>query len=234
MTAPVTHGYPDWGRYVAQADVILADSSAGPTGVDQQIGPFFVAGNKFIGLNILISGGATLLTIGWSTDSLGLNRMGFQTVPFRSNERLAITVPVQGPYMMILIEPQVGGVSMEWTVWTTAANSPSTDGDMAPKQLIANGSSVAAGATRTDFATRILGGPAFFSADSSLATWVAILESYDETGATQGIARLTNATVPGLNVVLPQRPIQIRSVNTTGGAGSIRAYLSSLGAPFGS
>lgn len=229
MTTPVSHGYPDWVRQVAQADAVLDSYSFGPVGGITTKGRYFTGGFKYVGVQVSITGNPGFLSFLWYDSQTGGTLIGSQAVPFRNSETLSVSIPVQGPWLAVQYIATAGNITGNGLLWTIAGDSPSTAGPLAPKTLIASGTSILAGATRTDSSTEIMGGKAFFSADSSLATWVAILEAVDQTGATTGVARLSNLTIPGMYLLIPSTPMQIRSVNTTGGNGPIRCFLNSLG-----
>jgi hypothetical protein len=226
MTSPEAHGYPDWGRFAARADVILNVDEALVLNADLTRGNYFVGNVEHVAFSF--SGGAQPCNISvyWLADAAANVTLARQVITTRGNGGFDHTLPVAGPWMQIVISPVAFPTTVDLLIWTAAGPLASLGAPMAPEVLIAASNNVGAGANVTTTASRTAPGMAHFHAESALATWFATVDSIDAGGTVTRLAVRSQATALQTQLLfLPSDAVQIVRGNGTGASGQIIATL---------
>lgn len=222
MTAPISHGFPDYGRYVSSADKIYDIRAAitinGPT----TFGPYFVGDVPAIGFRFsaeIQNFTVILIFYDSQTQTNELTRFPYSV---RVSQDFSGTVPVRGPWLAFYVEPNVAGAQCSFRVMSSHAL---TQGDAQLPQssnLISRaGAAVGAGATNTSVPATLLPGPAVWNVRSALATWTCVFETIDYLGAIRQLDYVDNTYPKNERALfLPPVSFQIRFTNTTAGAGT--------------
>ncbi len=229
MTAPVAHGYPDWGRATPAADVIFYQQSGVVADNPVTLGPYFVGAQPAVGI------------------FFRANVFGFQVRPvfypdraltaFLASQFLHLAragvefwgaIRTLGPWMTLEITPSAGpGGTFDATVWSAPA--PAAIFTSHPTQSLINsrGNAIAIGGTGLTNATRVHLGMAHLYLAQRAGTWTGTLYSVDYTG-TRVINQSRNfAAGEYFDEIVPLMPgtPQVEVINTSGVAATWDAHL---------
>lgn len=227
MTAPVPHGYPDWGRYAAQADVELIGTSALNQAVAVTFGRFFVGGVRHCAYIFTVATNHATVTLETYTAETGGTLLSQQTIECRAGGGFDVSIPVQGPWLAITVTPVGGAIDFDLNVWTTAGNLASVTGPMAPRYALSQiNIAVAAGATVTTNIPYTYPGLGHWVVFHTAATFNHTLRTIDSAGAVKIIDQITQTTPPGARLIhIPPIPMQLAIQNTSGAAAAYNASI---------
>lgn len=219
MTAPVPHGYPDWGRYTAQADIELLGTSNLNLAAPVTFGRFFVGGVRHVAYVYSAGLNNSRVTLETYTAETGGTLLSEQVINCRTPGGFDFSVPVQGPWLAITITPVGGAISYDINVWTVAGNLASITSNLAPRYALSQtATAVAAAATvLTEVPYTYVGAGTWF-VRCTAATFIARLQTVTAGGTVQNIDVWTEATPLGARrIYAPSFPMRL-SVNNTSGA----------------
>lgn len=227
MTVQTAHGYSDWGRFQAQADIEYYDDA--PVNVDAvtNYGPFFVGDVPFIALRfdpLILSHKAELR---FFSEVGAVNFFGSYEWHVRNGANVHQSVAVLGSWVQLRVTPSAAGSSFQARIVSapTAGRIPGL-GVNATALIQVSASAIAIGATNQAVAGNVWPGEAVWSVRTSLATFEAYLEVDDYLNVSTIIDAFTETAVDrSRTVYLPAGRMRIRIVNTSGGAGTVYYYL---------
>lgn len=233
MTAPVEHGYPDYGRYSARADVVLVKETGTVSNVITTRGPFFVGGNTHLAFEMFVSSGSVDVTFVYYQDQARTIELSQTNMSIQSANYCSMTVPVRGPWLYLILAPSITPFLFNLALWTAAGPSighPNVAG--ASILLSLDGVNIAAAATRTDDLEYVWPGEASWSADMPTATTFDIrLQAISASGAVTLLDHINQTTPQGRHTVfLPPMSLRVASHNADAGPRPIYATL--LARPF--
>lgn len=220
MTAPITHGYPDWGRFAAQSTVIYNRESATVTNGTVVRGPFFVGDVEALGLSFFSGNNEGMVFLVWSADEAGAEVMAIEEYHITDLGNVNIGIPVAGPW----VEAQVvigaaGTLTFDLILWAMPKRRTFPDAPGNNILISSVNTAIAAGATATNNATRTWPGPAYWSGWQGVSNFVVFLEALDANGNVYTLDRWQGAGQDFRTLIfLPALPCRIRHVNQTGGA----------------
>lgn len=105
MTAPVAHGYPDWARYSARADKVLADFSDPDIDALEVLGPFFVGDSPCLAVFFTAVTNGFRLAFNFYSDEAGTSYVTSHIFSIAALGRIEQTIPVLGPWMTVTVDP---------------------------------------------------------------------------------------------------------------------------------
>jgi len=229
MTTPEPHGYPDWGRFIAQGDKLYIGESVVGGGISATRGPHFVGDVPALYMRFVNATNPVKIEMQFQdTDPPSIFHPG-HTFELPAPGEVQIVVPVMGPWVLITLTFSAGAVTWSLTLASASAKGTGLGGNITDNILFSQvGTAVGAGATVTIDTSFIRPGPALLNIDTSLATWLATLS------ARSYLAVLTRLdTITHLHSLEPRHeyltPSQIRFTfqNTTGAPGAFTAALTS-------
>lgn len=232
MTAPIVHGYPDWGRFAARADVIyISDTSVVIGAGDKVYDPIFVGNVRHLGFIFNMVTNNAAVRLDYYNDENLSTILGTQTIKTRVGGGFDFSLPVQGPWVQVFINFNATPAEYDLYMFSVSGNIASIQNGPAPIRIIGVGAfAIGAGATVTLTSSRSYPGEAMWSVSSALATWTALLDTIDDLGVTN-VLDAGNNTLNPLNrrVWLPAEQCRLRVTNTTAGAGTFTAAVVSAG-----
>lgn len=227
MTAPVAHGYPDYGRYLAAADKLLVSDTQSNIDAVTTYPRMFVGDVPFMGIWLRVSTNHFRFNFDFYDAREGGNYLTGQPFSIRQGSEMDITIPVGGPFCEMSAQPSAVDGEFERTIWTAHSSNQYTRLSYDSLILASFNANINAGATQTISSSRVFAGEAHWFADSAAATWTARVETLDFQGTAVIIdeIRATAAGSDGRQIFLPPIDTQIVVVNSTGGGATFRTAL---------
>jgi hypothetical protein len=227
VTAPITQGYTDYGRYSARASKLYVNDDNVALNFTVIRGPFFVADIPYLAFLFDSFGTTVNFTMEYYLDSSLNIALGSQDVECAVDGGFDYSLPVQGPWVRFLIDPVSATGTYSLKVYEVAGPLANLRGSASNNILVATNSSVGAGATQTFASTRTVPGEAHWFTESAVATWTSRVESVDALGVTTIIDEIRQVAAgdKGRQIFLPSTPCQIVITNSSAGAGTFRAAL---------
>lgn len=232
MTAPVSHGYPDWNRVVAQADTLLLGAAFDPTladPTDYDLG--FVGNYPAIGVTFGVTVQTHVFQMGFFGTPLFQDEFG--TYSFRVSTTAALvqrSIPVLGPYLRLRIDPEaLGGGPLHLAFVSSSPGSfvPNGSEPLNSVLISTTATAVGVGATVTSNATRVWPGEATWTVTSASTAYRAVLQALGVGGAWTTIDSIQGAGLPSQShkVFLPAAPIRVQFTNNGGAAANHDTYV---------
>lgn len=227
MTSPVSHGYPDYGRFSARADKFIHSQANVVISAEQIYGPYFVGDVEYLGIRVFgqtnnVSVHAEFLDT--PSASFFLSARAFEV---NQNCTLDRTILVMGPYVQFRVSPSAANTQFTLRAWTSHASAAGDLSGAASPTLISFAQVIAAGGNFEADATRIWPGQALWSVSASVAAWIFELRTVGYTGTITNIAVHTRPAIDSdtFLVFLPAQQARIRVTNQAAGAGTFRGIL---------
>lgn len=227
MTAPIAHGYPDWGRFAARADTVWIRSNGFNVDVSATHGPFLSAAYQFLRIKFTASANHFQVFIEFYEDQAGMFSTGIHNFECRQGTTLDWIFPILGPWMAVIVVPNV--VASTYTLGLHSAWGPYHPTSSGPDQnLLINriNESVPAGATENYDATFIWPAEAHWFAEKPAGTHEIRLVTLDTLGNETPLSRLgPDLTSTRTPVFLTARMARIKFVNSAAAAAVFHATL---------
>lgn len=218
MTAPVPHGYPDFGRFIAGADKLLAQESSVDIDASTTYGPYFVGDIPYVRFHFSDFVFAFDVVIVFYEDEAGLVTLGTEYFTTNALDVFDQAFPALGPFMKVFVIPFQPNSSFGYTI--TAAHSlwhPSHATFLSWLPFSGADINYAVGTTNLD-GRYVTPGPAVFHGHCSTALTRMDLQAIDAAGVPHHLCRILNAN--GLVAFPVQLPAaHLRLVITNGSAG---------------
>lgn len=217
MTAPISHGYPDWGRFAAQADILLNIETGTVINNPVTRGPYFVGNVQAVGIEFSPSVGSAEVQIGWYDSAAGTNLLTLETYEFQVGTRMTQTIPVLGPFMLVTIVDGVSPCTFSLTLWTAPTRRNKANGATGISLVGVINTAIGIGVTATNNATEVHIGEVYWSGWQGVANFVAFLEVVDSLGNVTILDRWQGAGLEfSRRIFLPAARARIRHVNQSG------------------
>lgn len=227
MTAPVAHGYPDYGRTSARANVLYHDVTDADIDAQEALPRKFVGDRAYIQFFFSADTNHFDLSFTYSIGSAGQQTTATQKFSCRQGGSIESSDPVKGPYVSVVVTPSAVNSAYTFKMWGT--DGPSHQGsndDFGNLLYDQDGISIGATTTRTDEISVVWPGPASFFVVSTAASWTSYVEGINKSGTVRHIARRSQVSpVEPQLFFLPRSTVRIRTTNNDAGARLFFMYL---------
>lgn len=216
MTAPVATGYPDFGRYQAQATKIYAQATIGGVVASFSLVPGYVGDIAHMGVRIVNIAGRFVVTISFYSDPARTLNLGNHQISMRDGDILSRTFPVLGPFCDIFFFAVGTPISATYAFYQSTV--PYSPLDTSPTANVLGSENLVLhppGLTTVD-CSYILPGPAsLFGALPPVASWIAVY-AVDAFGALTFLTRVFGNGIEGYReFFLPASHIRVELNNTS-------------------
>lgn len=218
MTAPVPHGYPDFGRFIAGADKLVTSVTDNNLAAPANYGPFFVGDIPFVRFYFRAFIRNFDVVYNFYEDEAQTILLGTESFVVRVLGFYDQATPALGPFVTITVSPSAAGGSFDMRV--VAAHTQWRPGDASPLTSVPfSGSAVAYPAGITDLDDPyVVPGPAVFFAECLTANTQIDLRAVNSAGTSTFLARIANPDGRvAMPVFLPRMPLRLRIDNNSGG-----------------
>jgi hypothetical protein len=134
MTVPLPHGYPDWGRYEASADKLLADLNVLDIDATTDYGIYFLGDVPFFRLQFFASVGSFRVILKYYDTSTLTTLVGRDSFDLNAGDTYNRATPVLGAYLVMSVDPFVANSQFFATL--TAAHAPWVSNGNDPASII--------------------------------------------------------------------------------------------------
>lgn len=216
MTAPLPHGYPDFGRYQAGADKLLARLNVDPIGAGTTYGPYFVGDVTHVRVYFAPLVGNFNGIVRFYDDAALTNLLAEEGFSAWSNDVFHQSFPALAAYMVLRVSPVGAGQSFSATISTAHANwRPVGINYNSPILFSQADINHAVGTTNLD-AVNVYPGPASFHGQAAVAGCQMSLQALDAGGTVYHLARIHNVDGIATRLLyLPPMHIRLVILNTT-------------------
>lgn len=229
MTAPVGHGYPDFGRYQARADKRLLSEVGTVISVDTQYPLGFVGDVEYLAIYFTAATNHFSIFVDFYEDAAYTSRFDGYAADIRQDTVLPTSFPVMGPFARLSVNPSAASSEFTCSMWTMSRAAVFADLSAVSTILLSiDNDTVLAGATDVFGTTTVLPGEASFVLNLEAAvSWRARLFSVDRNG-TLRIISYVNAENRGIphNLFLPPTPLRLEVFNNDASNRALYASLS--------
>jgi hypothetical protein len=218
MTAPVAHGYPDYGRYAARADKLIDQASAVTISATTTHGRYFVGDVPFVLPFLFADANHIRWRVQFYDAATGGNLLAGFAISTRQGSQFDATVPVVGPFMSLQITPSAANTTYSFILSTAHSaifDSPTSATD---NVLATINQSVAAGATVTSDSTRVWPGEATWFVRSTSTNWQFRIDTIDYLGAMLRVEHVALAAAGTQRGVIFLAPANMRLTVINGDA----------------
>lgn len=224
MTSPVSHGYPDFGRYRATADKVLIAQTAAVINAPQTLSRLFVGDTPYVFISLSPAVNHFHCRIDFYDAPSAGNRFSGQALSVRLNQAASWTIPVAGPWMEVILTANAYPATYTLRMDTAHVPYSGLAGEHDGNILLAANQNILAGASATVTAIRVWPGEAHWFCESAVATWTARVETLDYLGTATIIdeMRKTAAGDDGRQIFIPPISVQMVVTNQSAGAGTFR------------
>lgn len=218
MTQPVSHGYPDWGRYAAVADKVLVADTQSNISVTTTYPRLFVGDVPYLGINLTVTANHMAFRFLFWDAPTGGNSLTGQGFSIRNGSDLEITIPVGGPWVELIAIPSAANSAFSRLLFTSSQSHRFTFLGYGEGILISFNQSIPAGNTVTFSANKVFPGEAHWFTESPGDNWTSRVETFDFAGTATIIDEFRTTTIrdAGRQIFLP--PIDVRMVVVNSGA----------------
>jgi hypothetical protein len=228
MTQPVPHGYPDFGRYSARADLLLTNQQNVAVNVDTNYVIGFVGGIEALGVSANSNGTGALWHFDYFSDDTYTLLLSRTSVETGSNRPFEKSLPTYGPFLRITLSPNAAGSTYTLVVWSTTQFAISNNGQPQRSVLIGQTTvNIAAGATSTFTAARVWPGGATWTVTGQTTGFRATLSHLSRAAVATVMDSIQRATLGTEHhqLFLPARVIEVAITNTSAGAANFDTYV---------
>lgn len=160
MTAPIASGFPDFGRFQAQATKLYAKLLSTGNVFSFSVDLGYVGDIAHLGVNITVPVGACVVSLDFGMQTGAVQATGNHTFSMRANDHFARTLPVLGPYCVVTFFYTLVTFDVDYTFFQAAWPYSSLFNSSSFNVLAAaEGVAIGVGNTVVD-CTAILPGPA--------------------------------------------------------------------------
>lgn len=228
MTAPVAHGYPDWGRFVARANVKwLKETGVAITAASER-GSFFLGHTTHLGVKFTCTTGHASISFSWRTGAAAADEVATTGIDVRDDTIYVGAIPVVAPYVVVTVTPGSVNPTFNLALWSAAGPLPFLDHSDTNVLLSDILTPWGLGIATTGVATYVTPGLAYLSCFASITNYTATVESIDASGVTQRLL-IYGGAHNGLSmaVYLPATPVRLQLDNNVGPGATIEYALTS-------
>lgn len=221
MTLPLAQGFPDWGRFVSEAQVLeVSDVGVVHSGVF--VYPIRYVGNgKAIQVRFQPTTIPCRVSFRFYGDSAGTFLSDFYNIDCQTNDRGKQAVPVLGPYMDVAVSPSAGGnYTYTLLAWRVGSDGQYAGGDGDANVFGNIGNAIGAGATITLDSGFVMEGQAFVTGFSPATGWQMNIDAVDFQGNVFFLDSFVGVANSSFNHGLFLPPYHIRATIQNTGAAS--------------
>lgn len=215
MTQPISHGYPDYGRYSAESDIEIADIVADVVNPSTDYGPFFVGHTQFMALAMTATTGRFNYQLLYSKDNPATKFVAKQEAVAPQGGPSTLVFPTLGTWLTIRATPHAapGIHTMYAFVVPTGAT---INGSSSTDTLFTSGGffNVAAAGSATFLFSHMFQGQASVWTHTDASNGYIEIDVIDGTGVPVIIAVGSNTSVgmpkdANFDIMIPPRAIQV-------------------------
>jgi hypothetical protein len=233
VTAPVPHGYPDWGRQTPGSDVLLDQMIAVDIGTGVVRGPFFVGANQYVGIFVQGTVAGTQVFFNFFNDQAQNIALGRYSLDIANGGSASLTVPVRGPWLYVSYISAGAHSTIDSVLWTAAIDAKDLqNGSQSVCLYSLDAVSIGASTTRTDDLLDCWPGWGYLQGFCNAASYSIRLYSRDFTGTLQLLDN-NNAVLNKFGALIPLPPTPLRVVSVNGDAAARTLTVSLTVMPFG-
>lgn len=222
MTAPVAHGYPDWGRFSASSDKTYEVFSFLNQVGDVNSSVHFVGDVPYISLFTFVPVDGAFCFVNWFEDEALTPPLWTDAIELSNSATIQINLPVRGPWMQVQWTPDTTPFDVFGQV--TSSRYPNAPiGDSAVRNVLLSRVNIpiGAGATVTSVAGTIIPGPAIWNIFATPATWTASVDAIHPDGTATRLDNIDNTRGKDSRFLfLPPAVARISVTNTSGAGGA--------------
>lgn len=227
MTTPTPHGYPDWGRFMAQADTRVFNYE------NETLSALFSTPARFVGalpwVIVEMSTPATRAraNLFWYADEAMTQLVDSYPLTCKSTAQLQVALPVGASFLQADLELTAYPDDITFTVDMIPAPVSDWTETLGNKILTANGTNLPAAATTTISAIRVTSGWANIWVEAFGATNVeARLLAVNFGGTRNSLVRwqISGAKDPR-NLYIPPLPLELDLVNADAVDRTLNGYI---------
>lgn len=190
MTAPTPHGYPDFGRFIANADKLITVINDNNINAPINYGPYFVGDIPYVRFRFRTFVNNFDVTVNFYEDEAFTTLLGTEFWSANVLDVFDQTVPALGPFMQITVSPAAAASSFNLRV--VAAHTlwrPSNAGHLAALPFDGVAVNYPAGATSLE-APYVVPGPGIFHGECVTANTRMDLQAIDSAGNVHRLLRI--------------------------------------------
>lgn len=235
MTTPTAHGFPDWGRQSASADISvfeLNNFAQGALTVGR--GTYFVGNMSHVWLRQTVDLGGMRTTLIFVDAPSAGDRLSSHDIDTLANMACSGPIPVTAPYMQVFTSVDVIGRQITLRLWQVNQGGVDYPASLVNGMISIDGLSVNAAENEVVEAPAVHWGWGYWNAHLEACTAGRIrLLMVDYLGNTQLLAYWVNGMAPVASIfLLPPRPIRIEALNSDAVARTLYAAVFFHPAPF--
>lgn len=231
MTAPAPHGYPDFGRYVAGADKLIADLVVPDIDAVTVYGPYFIGDVSFVRVFFDATTNHFTNEVAFYEDAAMTVPLGGESWSQRQGDQWNQAIPTLGPYMVLSVTPS--GVNSVFDARIHTAHAlwrPSTDGGRVFLPFNNAAAVHPAGITNLE-AGEVIAGPAVFHGHCATANTRMNLQGVTAGGTVFHLTRIDNIDgIVSRPLFLP--PMHLRLV-IDNGSGAAATFMYAVTVQYG-
>lgn len=190
MTLPTPHGYPDFGRFIAGADKVIANIVDNAMNAPRDFGPFFVGDVPYVRFLFRAFTFNFDVAVAFAEDEAFTISLGTEFWTTNMLDTFNQTIPALGPFMRITVAPSAFPASM--SLKAIAAHEmwrPSNGGIIGTLPFDGVAVAYPAGITNLD-AIYILPGPGVFFGECTAGNCRMNLQAIDAAGGAHLLIRI--------------------------------------------
>lgn len=217
MTAPIQSGYPDFGRYQAQATKLYAKALVTNQNADFTVDLGYVGDVANLGVRVQPTVAHCVVDMNFTSDAAGTIFLGNHTFSCRSNDTFARSLPVLGPFCQVTFFLPTVPADVDYTFGQ--ASAPYSGLDLSSSaNVVFSGADVSHpnGQTLIE-GGRVLPGLAYFFGEATAANTFMDIRSVSASGSVTFLTRIANGDLRKVQpVFLPAQHLQLRVQNNSG------------------
>lgn len=228
MTTPVAHGFPDWGRQIAAADISIFEINAFAQGaLTVGRGTYFVGNVSFVWIRMTVNAGGMRLNLNFVDAPSGGDFVSTHDVDVLAGMACTGPIPVTGPYMQVFTTVDVIGRLITVRLWQNQQGGVDFPANIHNGMITLDGLNVNAAQNKVTDAPAVHWGWGFFNAYLEACTAGRIrLLAVDYLGNTQLLAYWIPGWQPMATLLLlPPRPVRLEALNSDAVARNLYASL---------
>lgn len=217
MTAPVEHGYPDFGRYAATADKFLIDNNTAPVAGLNNLVAVFVGDQKYLGVFAIVTGTSISVRFNFFGDSAGSQLFSGRTIDLQDGAWFEGSIPVLGPWLIVEIFAVGNAASLLLQAWGQPSHAMQTSSSARANVVFSEQGRVVAPGTNNLDSGRVWTGEAILYAALPGVLSAVHLFSIEYTGTLIFLTRIQGTGIEAeRRIFLPGQQLRIRFTNTSG------------------
>lgn len=227
MTLPVAHGYPDYGRTYARADITYHDVSDADLDAVETLPRKFVGDRPYLGFFLSPSVNHIRIRFLFFDQPAGGTFRGVQVWEARDDTVARGNVSVTGSYMDVEVTPSAANAAYSLVCWGTDAPMPQHGADSTENSLVSiHNLVIGGGGSSITEHPLVWPGPASWTVHTNATAWDARLETISYLGTVRTLDRLgSGGQETHHQAYLPRAPLRTQILNLDGVDRTFSLYL---------